>query len=41
MPKKTAPEKVVAKKPKKAAPRYEAPKLTRFEKLERLIIAGE
>jgi hypothetical protein len=40
MNKKTA-VKPAAKKETKAAPKYEAPKLTRFEKLERLIIAGE
>lgn len=38
---KKAPVKATAKKETKAAPKYEPPKLTRFEKLERLIIAGE
>ncbi len=38
----TPPAKTAEKKPKaKTPPRYEPPKLTRFEKLERLIIAGE
>jgi hypothetical protein len=38
----TTPAKKDEKKPaQKATPRYEPPKLTRFEKLERLIIAGE
>jgi hypothetical protein len=36
------PAKKDEKKPtEKTTPRYEPPKLTRFEKLERLIIAGE
>jgi hypothetical protein len=33
--------KAPAKKTAKTPPKYEPPKLTRFEKLERLIIAGE
>jgi hypothetical protein len=41
MSKKTPVAKAATKKDTKAAPKYEPPKLTRFEKLERLIIAGE
>jgi hypothetical protein len=39
--KKTAVVKTPSKKVNKKPPKYEPPKLTRFEKLERLIIAGE
>jgi hypothetical protein len=42
MAKKTVEAKRPAPQPKQAAKvKYEPPKLTRFEKLERLIVAGE
>lgn len=41
MAKKVSVAKSSKKKPAKATPKYEPPRLTRFEKLERLIIAGE
>ena len=41
MNKKTAVVKKAEKKAPKTPAKYEPPKLTRFEKLERLIIAGE
>lgn len=41
MTKKTAVVKKSSKKVTKTPAKYEPPKLTRFEKLERLIIAGE
>ena len=41
MAKKTEAPKSAVKKAPKPSKKYEPPKLTRFEKLERLIVAGE
>jgi hypothetical protein len=41
MPKKTIVVSQPKSKPPRAPVKYEPPKLTRFEKLERLIVAGE